>query len=307
MTPVAAIVATAALDLAIALIVGAAATLAMEGDLGSRTSPRGIAVVRLFRVACVLGLCASFALAWMRAIDMTELAPWAALAQVPTMLRETHFGRAWSLAFTMWVVLAALAWWRPPPDRRRLARALAVCAVLAVARASAGHAGGSGDWGPLLVGGAHLFAIGLWSGCVFVAAMDFRRGSASSDPPSSAFVALRARCYARLSSLATVALAVVVATGLAQAWRALGGWEPLVSSGYGRLLDVKLVLVAMAVALGGINRFVYLRRLVAAASSVREGLRALRGFEVVLRIEALVLFAALVVAAALANSEPPAV
>ena len=60
---------------------------------------------------------------------------------------------------------------------------------------------------------------------------------------------------------------------------------------------MKLALVAIAVALGGFNRFAVMPSL--PASWPR--------FARVLRVEAVVLLAALVAAAVLANGEPPAV
>jgi putative copper resistance protein D len=62
------------------------------------------------------------------------------------------------------------------------------------------------------------------------------------------------------------------------------------------LLDAKLALVAIAVALGGFNRFAVMPSLP----------RAWPRFVRVLRVEAAVLLAVLVAAALLANGEPPA-
>jgi putative copper resistance protein D len=177
------------------------------------------------------------------------------------------------------------------------------------ARAASGHAGASGEAWPLLVAGVHLFAMGLWSGCVFVAALE-SGVDGPSRTPTAAFVAARARRFGRLSSLATAALALVVATGALQAWRALeGSWSPLASSAWGHVLDTKLALVVLAVLLGGVNRFAGLPALAAAApagvpASPAQA-RALGRFVCILRVEAVVLLAALVAAATLANMEPP--
>jgi len=88
-------------------------------------------------------------------------------------------------------------------------------------------------------------------------------------------------------------------TGGATAWHGLGGslapLAPATASAWGVALDLKLVLVAIAVALGGFNRWVVLPSLPAAWCR----------FAWVLRLEAGVLAAVLVVAAILANGEPP--
>jgi copper transport protein len=59
----------------------------------------------------------------------------------------------------------------------------------------------------------------------------------------------------RFSKLAGISLAVVVATGLARTLDELGGWRRLVDSGFGRALDLKLVLFAGLLALGAFNRY----------------------------------------------------
>jgi nitrogen fixation protein FixH len=59
----------------------------------------------------------------------------------------------------------------------------------------------------------------------------------------------------RFSNLATVALAVVVLTGLARALVEVGSWHALVSTGFGRTLLVKGTLVVGLLALGAVNRF----------------------------------------------------
>jgi putative copper resistance protein D len=309
MTPVATIAAVTALDLAVALIVGTLATLAGQGPFDA-AARAGAGTRRLLRGACGLGLVAGLALGWLQAIAMTELAPLPALAQLPQVLAGTHFGRALSLTMASIAVLLALAWMpRAGADRRWQFATAAAFATLAGARAASGHAGASGEAWPLLLAGVHLFAMGLWSGCVFVAALE-PGVDGRSPTPAAAFVVARARRFARLSSLATAALALVLATGALQAWRTLEGhWAPLASSAWGHVLDAKLALVALAVLLGGINRFGSLPTLVAAAGAEAPEspahARALARFVCILRVEGVVLFAVLVAAATLANMEPP--
>ncbi|CAL8477079.1 protein of unknown function (plasmid) [Caballeronia sp. S22] len=61
----------------------------------------------------------------------------------------------------------------------------------------------------------------------------------------------------RLSHLATVALGVVVVTGIYNATQNIAGLNaPLLSVLYGQILTLKLVVVALAVLLGGYNRMI---------------------------------------------------
>jgi copper transport protein len=59
----------------------------------------------------------------------------------------------------------------------------------------------------------------------------------------------------RFSAMATVALGVVVLTGLARALIEVRSWHGLFSTSFGRTLLIKLVLVAGLIGLGAVNRF----------------------------------------------------
>ncbi|MDX3215057.1 copper resistance protein CopC [Streptomyces sp. ME02-6991-2B] len=58
----------------------------------------------------------------------------------------------------------------------------------------------------------------------------------------------------RFSRIAFGAVVTLVATGVYQSWRQLGSWYALVSTGYGRLLLVKLGLVVVLVGLAWLSR-----------------------------------------------------
>lgn len=273
-------------DLSFAGIVGALATRGLPGDVRLQEAR----CRRLCLVASLLALAAH--LAWMavQAVAVTELPLGDALLASGGVIADTQFGRAWAVAALALAACVALslAWRRRPAPVRRLWLALA---VVAAAHALAGHAGANG-WGWLVaVTALHALATGVWAGAVF--------GTAWLVPPP-ADAALGRLHAVRLSTLATAALAVVVATGAACAWHGLDGTPaalaPASGSSWGRVLDVKLALVALAVALGGFNRFVVMPALPAARPR----------FVRVLRVESVVLIAVLAAATLLANGEPPA-
>jgi copper transport protein len=90
----------------------------------------------------------------------------------------------------------------------------------------------------------HLLAVGAWvGGLVWLLA-----GLGSRQRPDKVQVV-------GFSRLAAPVLAVVVLTGLARAVDLSGGWRGLLDSSYGRLLDLKVLLVAGLVALGALNRY----------------------------------------------------
>ncbi len=284
--------AAALFDIGLAGMLGALATPALLRDASSAWGARRLRRCRsLFGAAGTLALAASLAWMWLEAIAMTDSAPAAALLEVGGIVATTGFGRAWAvatLAVAAGLALTAACRYRALPLRTQAL----LLVVVASAHASAGHAGANGFGWLLPAMAVHLLAMGLWAGGVFAAALVVLRGEVDAIDG--------ARYAARLSALATWALAGVVATGAAIAWHGLGGalapLAPAAGSSWGLALDAKLALVAVAVALGGFNRFAVLPAMPGAH----------RRFARVLRVEAAVLLAVLAVAAWLAGGEPPA-
>jgi putative copper export protein len=104
---------------------------------------------------------------------------------------------------------------------------------------------------------------------------------------------------ARFSRLATVLVALVLAAGTYLAIVRLPALHDLWRSGYGQVLLVKLALVALVLAWGGVHRF-FVRPMLASAGDgflVRVG-RSVAG-------ESAVAIAVLLVAAVLVDSKPP--
>jgi len=158
---------------------------------------------------------------------------------------------AWAGAATWWLLARRRAGGRPsaPPATRGplLALGLAGGAGMLV-HALAGHAAGPSSLRPLnlLTQWAHLAAVGVWiGGLVWLLVALGARGGAG---PAREVVV-------RFSKLAGASLAVVVLTGVARSADELGGWGRLADSGFGRALDLKLVLFAGLVALGARNRY----------------------------------------------------
>jgi copper transport protein len=114
--------------------------------------------------------------------------------------------------------------------------------------ALAGHAAGPSSLRllNLLAQWAHLLAVGVWIGGLvwLLAALVVRTTGRSTREVVVSF-----------SRLAGISLAVVVATGVVRSVDELGGWRRLLDSGFGRALDLKLVLFAGLVALGARNRY----------------------------------------------------
>jgi len=294
--------------LAVALIVGAiAARLAwLPGAYdGSRLQPL---LLRRLNVlfAAVLGLLTltSIAMLFARSVAISgEPFPQVA-GVVPLVLQKTDFGRVW-LARAAAVLLMWLLWMSMAMRRRRQACLLAILVgVVAFSRSATGHAGDHGDFAwPVWVDWLHLISAGLWGGAIvtFVLAVRpvLRQHSQQDD--------LVAAIVKRYSMLAAAGLALAAATGIYNAWQRVGGWQPLLTTRYGLILDAKLVLVTAMAILGATNRFRHVPEVLAAARSgnPRSLLRALRGLSLTSIAEAVLWLAIIVAVALLLSGVPP--
>jgi len=230
----------------LALLVGAAATGLLV--FGGRLPGRPGLLLGLALAAAAGGLAA-----------MTAVARADAGVALGDLLGSTT-GRwlLWRAAMLAWA--GAAAWWLlarrraggrvPAPPATRgplLALGLAGGAGMLV-HALAGHAAVPSSLRPLhlLAQWAHLAAVGVWIGGLvwLLVALGARGGGGSTR-----------EVVVRFSRLAGAGLAAVVVTGVARSADELGGWGRLADSGFGRALDLKLVLFAGLVALGARNRY----------------------------------------------------
>ena len=137
---------------------------------------------------------------------------------------------------------------QPVVGGRRLF-ALGVVAVVAstlVVRTDADADGGRRNAVLLIASSGHILATAAWLGGLVALAVVLVPGGES--PPELG------RMTRRFAVLANASVTVLVVTGLIQSRVTAEGIGPLVSSGYGRLLLIKVVLVALMLVLGGLGR-----------------------------------------------------
>lgn len=155
------------------------------------------------------------------------------------------------------------AGWAPASPVIRAAGMGLGLALLATITLS-GHAT-SGRW----IGAAipldlvHLAAISFWLGglALLVAGVLRSRLGASTDEPADAEPDDLEPVVPLFSKLALGAVGVIVLTGLAQGWRQLGSIDAIGDTTYGRLLTVKVLLVAVMIGLAYVSRGWVQRRL----------------------------------------------
>jgi copper transport protein len=167
---------------------------------------------------------------------------------------------------------------------------------------AAGPEPGDGIQATMRLEHAHAAAGGTRPGSDPGAGPGAAPSSAGSPAPVAVPVAVvvdeRVASVQRFSRMATIALGVVLLSGLARGLVEVGSWHGLVSTSFGRTLLIKLVLVAGLITLGAVNRF----RIVPALRAGRAKVSTLAS---TVRAE-LAIAIPIVVAASLLGELPPA-
>src|SRR5262249_31797603 len=127
--------------------------------------------------------------------------------------------------------------------------------LIALTRSLSGHAA---DWGDMtltvMMDWLHLLAGGIWGGGLLALAWVILPSMSQCVDRQRV---LLAACAQRFATLASMALAVVLLTGLANAWVQVGTVQALWTSPYGRILLAKLFLVCLVLCLGAVNHYIY--------------------------------------------------
>jgi len=214
-----------------------------------------------------------------------------AFPAVVTVITSTYAGFGWAIATagSLLLIVAAM-------NARLRPVALIGAIVAAAGKASIGHAADAGAFSlPEIVQTVHVLSTALWGGIVIAAALSVLPALSSSTGR-----ALLVRIVGKVSAVSMVAVVFVIASGIFNAWRDTGGsLHVLDQSDWGRVLVVKLVFVATAFLLGGINRVSAFPRLKRTASTADA--RTVIG---VMKIEALLMMCVFLAACMLSHSVP---
>jgi copper transport protein len=219
---------------------------------------------------------------------------------------ETRFGTVWGFAFLAWLAIAILI---PLVTRRRAHLATLLIAIplvyLILCPALAGHASNQSPVAlnfPVNV--IHVGAMAIWLGglgALLLVLPAATHAAASAGDRGR----LLAGPLARFSALALVMVALIMATGLIQAYVYVRHLGDLLSTGYGRAVLAKFLLLLAVIGIAAYNRRAVVPRLQRIAElGVSPGLpgmvlrRALRG-------EVALLAVVLGVTAALASYAAP--
>lgn len=181
----------------------------------------------------------------------------------------------------------------------RIGGAVALAAGIAAVgvHVSSGHAG-TGSFALVKVATQfiHFAAVSVWIGGL-AALLVTIRGVPGED---------KARAVRRFSMVAGVALAAVVGTGTARAVAEVGSWSGLFGTAYGRLVIVKVALLAIIAALAARNRWWNVPRGVEGIAGLRRVSGAELGTAILVLVAAAVL-ASLVPARSVSLAEPASI
>jgi len=176
-------------------------------------------------------------------------APWAEDASL--LLDATDWGRSWKLG-SVATLLSVVGFWLALRGVKA-GWGVATAAVLAMGAfpAFTGHAN-VGDLRTLtlMADTLHVWAAGGWAGgLALVLFLEVRRRRSADGASPSLLPSL----VPRFSRLAMASVAVLVATGVFASWVQLEGLGAVFRTSYGRILLLKLALVAGMLGLGALN------------------------------------------------------
>lgn len=238
---------------------------------------------------------------------------------LPLVVRKTQFGHIW-LARMGCIALLWIFWMMG----RRAARGVGVsramlvlAAAIAFTRSATGHPADGGQFTfPEWLDWVHLVVASVWAGSVFAMIVGVFPSLWAARNLSPRIVAALG---ARLSRVASIALVLVLASGFVSGWHYVVHFDNLWRTIYGRILLVKLVLIAVAILLGAANRYLHVPRIQRWAEAgtaplepgdlslpaTQDRVAALGPLARTIAIEALFLLGVLLVAALLLHTASP--
>jgi copper resistance protein D len=196
----------------------------------------------------------------------------ASVEVLTTVLNDTQFGLVSEVRAALAIALVAgLVFDRfPLANRLALAAALGLAAAIACTGHAASTPGATGNV-HLAADALHVLAVATWIGGLVSLVLLL---AAISGIPAMPGALLAHDATRRFSALGMLSVAILVLSGIVNAWILVGSFHALLVTEYGRILILKLVIFAFMLGFAAINRFWLTPRL--AASPGSEQLKSLR-------------------------------
>jgi putative copper export protein/mono/diheme cytochrome c family protein len=290
------------------LIVGSAFAVVLAGRSDRPTARAWESrVVRLTRVIVWLALAAGVVtLAQQAAIVEGRPAAAAEPLALARVAIDTRFGLVWlarhGVLLLLVVFVSMRADLRSTPDwRAARGQTLLLGAAALGALAAAGHSAAVEPSAATAIAAdvGHLLAAGVWGGALPALVILLRAASREAGADARPYAVLTAR---RFSRAALAMVLVIVATGLAITAAQVGSFGALLGTPYGRLLVLKLALVAATLLVAALGRRRLLPALGGEASTL--GRPAMRRLAVSVAVEAVGVVAIVGIVAVLGVSPP---
>ncbi len=233
-----------------------------------------------------------------------------------TVVEMTNYGRWWSVRMTASVALVGLCVFGLRSVASRVgkssafpARSLLLAIILAVlgsvvliSISLTGHARAVSRWPVLAVGSdwAHLAATTIWIGGLAFLWITVSIEEGKNEEGTEFLLAVATR----FSLIARICVAVLVITGIYAAWLHMPNWRSFVSTDYGRVLSIKLLIIVPLFLIGLINWRCVLPALGRYSSEPRVALAQTRRLGALIKAET-TLGGAVVLAVAILTGLPP--
>lgn len=187
---------------------------------------------------------------------------------LPLVLTRTHWGAVWIARTVLLAILIVVLL-----IRFSLPLLLLISVGTAVTISLMSHAVDAGNFSPPVIADSlHLISVSLWIGGLVP--LRFLTGSivGTLDDPEKKRWFLYENLR-KFSMIATAAVAIILVTGIYNAWLHLPGFASIFAwmtqSSYGEILRIKHIFVIATVAMGGVSRLIVLPGLKRARSDER--------------------------------------
>ena len=258
-----------------ALVAGGLTFRSIVAEPALRNSVAGYAIVQsrllqLIWTALAVTLATGFVWLTLETMSMANLASVEAVRSgaILTVVDETQFGLVCEIRAALVLLLGTCLLLNRFVPSRWVALASGLALVAAIAWT--GHAGSTlGQLGNLHLSAdvLHLGAASAWIGGLVGLLIVFAVGRRRS---AFEWVPLQLNAVRRFSIVGIVSVAVLIASGIVNAWILVGSFRALLVTNYGQLLLLKVAVFAIMVGFAAVNRLWLTPRLVLASKSETE-------------------------------------
>ncbi|HTD77215.1 MAG TPA: CopD family protein [Chloroflexota bacterium] len=278
--------------------------------LFGRTNPAALPVAaarsqRLAAGSALVLLIGTLYVAVAQAANAADVPIWAAIGQpLAELLSRGRFAGLWWARLALVVVALSLLAWRGV--RRWPGQVALVASALALLTSSLNSHGAallSGAYLGVAVDWLHFIGVAAWIGgllsLMYVLPVAVHASQGTGER-------VLARAVGRFSTLALVAVCVIVITGIFQTWLEVGSWDGLIQTAYGLSVTAKIGLLVVMLLLAGFNLLIVRPALgrIAASGSSALGSALTRRFTLAVRGEVVLGVVILAIAAFLTGLAP---